>query len=67
MQKLDFIVSVGGLPNEVIRVEYEEEPIPPEIWSSPYAIMGFRMNEAVEALRKEIEHDDFEITYWEWL
>lgn len=67
MQRVDFQVSISGQDPVVIRVEYEPKPVPPEIAGSPYDIMGFKYQEAVEHLEQQIGHGDFEIEYWTWL
>lgn len=66
MSKIDFQVSVAGQPSTVITVEYEQQELPPGI-TMPYDIMGFRMQEALDELTKEIGHTDYKVEYWMWL
>ena len=53
---IDFHVSVGGMRSQIIRIEYESHPQVQDV-----------MQEAVDALKKEVGHDDIEVVYCYWI
>lgn len=65
---IDFDVSVAGLPQQIIRVEYKSQYSTEDIDPMRHAdAMRKTFNEAIDALKKEIGHGDFEIVYWYWI
>lgn len=65
---IDFDVSVSGLPAQIIRIEYESHyKNKEEILSKKYSETEDVMQEAIDALTKEIGHNDYDVQYWYWI
>ena len=65
---IDFDVSVAGLPAQVIRVEYEASYSSfDELKDKKYTETRFVFQEAIDALAKELGHNDYQIQYWQWI
>jgi hypothetical protein len=65
---INFEVSIGGMTPVVVRVEYEASYSSfEELKGKPYSETRFVFTEAIEALKKQIGHDDFNIQYWDWV
>lgn len=67
MAKIDFQVSVAGQPCTVISLSYDPREIPQDVATSPSRQMRWTMDEAMDHLREEVGHNDFEVVYWWWL
>lgn len=60
-RKINFDVSVSGMPAIVVSIEYESN-LPEDL-----RFGGYVMEEAIKALEKELGHSDFEVVYWDWI
>lgn len=64
MLRIDFQVSISGQPTVIEHIEFEESAAAK---SGTYENRNAAFNEAIEIMKKQIGHDDFEICYWWWL
>lgn len=65
---IDFQVSIGGQPTIIERVEYESEfASREEILKLKYTETRKVWTEALDALKKQIGHDDYDVHYWWWI
>lgn len=65
---IDFDVSISGMNTIIMRIEYESHYASiEEILSKPYSETKDVMQEAIQALEKEIGHKDYDVMYWYWI